>query len=378
MLESLVNKFSIKKPEISKSQFRNILILSLSMLLAQTVCLHKLKGVVGQITGKERTKPASNYQRLLRLFRHHAFSRLWLDLLRFVFQLLRLQSDCLTLDGTSWQRGNKWHHYLVLGVVYQGVAIPIYWVNLQKQGMSNIKERKCLMKRALRSFNLKDKTLLADREYIGIDWFKFLIDKDISFVIRLKKNIYHGAINAIGGKTVAELIQKVKRSKIPHKSVRKAFELEGMKLYFVVSKNPDKNAKEEFLFLITNLEKPASALTNIYRIRWKIEHCFKQLKSNGFDLEAMNVKGKAKQNLLLAIVVFTYVLSVLEGLKEYKKIPLKKYANGTVYKAISVFRNGLDKIILIANSFECFCRYILEQLSLNKHRYRSIILLNVQ
>jgi len=46
------------------------------------------------------------------------------------------------------------------------------------------------------------------------------------------------------------------------------------------------------------------------------------------------VKGKAKQNLLLAIVVFTYVPSILEELKGYKKVALKKYANGTVYKAV--------------------------------------------
>jgi hypothetical protein len=88
----------------------------------------------------------------------------------------------------------------------------------------------------------------------------------------------------------------------------------------------------------------------IYRIRWKIEHCFKQLKSNGFDLEAMNIRGKAKQNLMIAIVIFTYVISVLEGLKDYKKIDSKSYSNGTTSKAISVFRNGVDKIVILTNS----------------------------
>lgn len=378
MLESLVNKCTIKDSEISKSQFRNILILSLGMLLAQTVCLNKLKGVVGQITGKKNTKPSSNYQRLLRIFRFHAFSRLWLDILIFVFQLLRLKCKYLTLDGTSWKRGEKWHHFLVLAVVYQDVAIPIYWIDLQKHGMSSVKERKRLMKRVFRSFNLKDKTLIADREYIGIEWFRFLIDSGLQFVIRLKKNVYHEAINAAEGKTVEELIQKVKRSKVAHKSVRKAFKLEGMQLYFVVSKNPDKNAKEELLFLITNLANSAPSIAVIYKIRWKIEHCFKQLKSNGFDLEAMNVKGKAKQNLLLAIVVFTYVLSILEGLKDYKKVALKKYANGTVYKAVSLFRHGVDKIVIIANSFEPFLKYLLDQIARKNNSYSSAVLLNVQ
>lgn len=287
MLESLVNKFNLKSLELSKSEFKNILILSLSMLRVQTVCLNKLKGIVGQITGKEGTKPSSNYQRLLRIFRAHAFSRLWLEILSFSFELLRLKSEYLTLDGTSWKRGKNWHHYLVICVVYQNVAIPIYWTDLQKSGISNIKERKHLMKKVFKNFNIKDKTLIADREYIGIDWFKYLIASDLNFVIRLKKNIYHSAINKTKGKTVEQLIQKVKRSKIPHKSVQKAFELEGMKLTFTVSKNPDKNAKEELVFLISNRTDKAAQIAYIYRVRWKIEHCFKQLKSNGFNLEAI-------------------------------------------------------------------------------------------
>jgi hypothetical protein len=377
MLESLVHKFSLKSVELSKKELQNILILSLSMLRVQTVCLNKLKGIVGQITGKIKTKPSSNYQRLLRIFRTHAFSRLWLDLLRFIFQLLRLKCDYLTLDGTSWKRGNNWHHYLVLCVIYQGVAIPIYWVDLEKQGISNIRERKRFMKRVFRSFNLKDKTLIADREYIGIDWFKYLMDSELNFVIRLKKNVYHGAINRAKGKTVEELIQKVKRSKIPYKSVQKAFELNGMKLFFTISKNPDKNAKEEIIFLVSNLAKSAVKIAFIYRVRWKIEHCFKQLKSNGFDLEAMNVKGKAKQNLLLAIVVFTYVLSILEGLKEYKKIPLKEYADGKISKAVSVFRNGVDKTVILTASLEAFFMYILLQFQKLKVSYSSSVLLNV-
>ena len=142
------------------------------MLRIQPVCLNKLKGIVGQITGKEGTKPASNYQRLLRIFHTHAFSRLWLDILRFSFQLLRLKCEYLTLDGTSWKSGKNWYHYLVICVVYQSVAIPIYWIDLQKSGISNIKERKYLMKKVFKSFNIKKKTLIADREYIGINWFK--------------------------------------------------------------------------------------------------------------------------------------------------------------------------------------------------------------
>jgi hypothetical protein len=383
MLESLVDKFNSKFLELSRGELQNILVLSLSMLRVQTVCLNKLKGIVGQITGNENTKPSSNYQRLLRIFRLHAFSRLWLDLLRFSFQLLRLKCNYLALDGTSWKRGEVWHHYLVLSLIYKGVAIPIYWIDLGKQGISNIGERKHLMKQVFKSFNLEGKTLIADRDRadfrdIGIDWFKYLLTNNLYFVIRIKKNIYHNAINKAKGKTVREMIAKVKRSKIPYKSVQKSFEIDGMELTFTVSKNPDKNAKEEIMMLISNRKDGAIKIASIYKIRWKIEHCFKQLKSNGFDLEAMNVKGKAKQNLMFAIVVFTYVLSVLEGLKDYKKIAVKTYSDGTTSKAVSVFRNGVDKIVIQANSLQKFFKYILRQFKQAQMAFHSAILLNVQ
>ena len=377
MLEPLLAKYSEESLQISKSSFKNILILSLSMLIGQTVCLNKLKGQVGQITGKLSTKPNSNYQRLIRIFHYHAFSRLWLDLLIFVFALLRLKSDYLTLDGTSWKQGQRWHHYLTLCIVYQGVAIPIYWVDLEKHGISSTKERKKLIKRVLKSFNLHKKILLADREYIGTDWFKYLIDSGLNFVIRSKKGIYASAIDQAVGKTLAALTAKVKRSKIRNKSVRKAFFLNGMKLFIVVSKNPNKTAKEPIIFLITNIDKAAPRIAAMYRIRWTIEHCFKQLKSNGFNLESMNLKGSARRNLLMAIVIFTYVLSILEGLKDYKKVPLKTYKDGTVTKAVSVFRHGIDRLVIICQSLEAFSKYVFQAFKHNKMKYNSAKLLNV-
>jgi len=151
-----------------------------------------------------------------------------------------------------------------------------------------------------------------------------------------------------------------------------------MQLTFTISKNPDKNAKEELMFLISNRTDNAIKIAYIYGIRWKIEHCFKQLKSNGFNLEAMNVKGKAKQNLMLAIVIFTYVLSILEGLKNYKKVASKKYADGSITKAVSVFRHGLDKIVILTSSLHKFIKYILKQFNKIEKAYSSSILLNVQ
>lgn len=371
MLESLLFKVSKEFPKRNISCLKNILILSLSILRSESVCLNKLKGTVGEITGNSSTKPASNYKRLNRIFISYSFSSLWLELLQYAFMLLRLKSEYLVLDGTSWQRGERKYHYLTLGVVYQGIVIPIYWEDLEKKGTSNYKERRKLILKAMRYFNLEGKTLLADREYIGSKWFNFLTNCGLSYVIRVRKNTYREEIDKAAGMSYSQMEHKVLRSEKKGKAVGKSFMLAGSRFYFVMCKNFDQNSKDPVLFLITNLEVAAAQAARKYMVRWKIETCFRHLKSNGFHLEEMNVKGKFRANLLIAVTVFTYTLSIHEGLKEYKDVPLKVYADGKLEKEASIFRFGIDKLKPLANSLSNFILYILKNISLSKNAYRS-------
>lgn len=76
----------------------------------------------------------------------------------------------------------------MLAVVYKGIAIPIYWVLLNKKGNSNTRERIALMKRFIKHFGSQNiMRVLADREFIGSDWLKWLQSKNIDFGIRIKK-----------------------------------------------------------------------------------------------------------------------------------------------------------------------------------------------
>lgn len=371
MLASLLDKFSNNFPNWRKSCLKNLLVLCLGILDNETVCLYKIKGKVGGYLGNHNTQPTAHYKRLIRIFQDFAFSRLWLDLLLFVFKSLRLKSRYLLLDGTSWKSGKTWHHYLTLCVLYQNVAIPIYWVDLAKKGNSSFLERKKLMNKAGKYFNLTGKILLADREYIGIEWFEYLSDIGLDFVIRLRHKSYKKYVNKAMGKSYEELENKVLRSKIPTKAVKKRIVIAGKTFNFVIMKNPKPDAKEPLLYFLSSLGGTAGQIAAHYPLRWQIEVCFKHLKSNGFNLEALNVAGRSKQKLMLAVVVFAYTLSVLEGLKTYKSVGYKQYADGKVYKAVSVFRHGIDKLIGKCFSFTQFCKYIIKNLLPEKLEYRS-------
>ena len=79
------------------------------------------------------------------------------------------------LDRTNWQFGKADLNLLVLGIAYQGIALPLFWTVLDKAGNSNTAERVALLQRSIDVFGVNQiAALLADREFIGEDWFTWL------------------------------------------------------------------------------------------------------------------------------------------------------------------------------------------------------------
>jgi hypothetical protein len=107
----------------------------------------------------------SRYRRLQR-FISDAHNVDYDGVARFIMYLFGfLATDYeLTLDRTNGRWGNKNINILVLAVVYKGIAIPTYWLLLNKKGNSNTKERIALLKRFIKQFGkTRIIRLLADR-----------------------------------------------------------------------------------------------------------------------------------------------------------------------------------------------------------------------
>lgn len=76
MLTPLLVKISEYFPEHDKTCLKNVLTLSLCILIKETVNLNKLKGTVGAVLGRRSTQANSNYKRLIRVFDRHSDSTL--------------------------------------------------------------------------------------------------------------------------------------------------------------------------------------------------------------------------------------------------------------------------------------------------------------
>ena len=128
---------------------------------------------------------------------------------------------------------------------------------------------------------------------------------------------------------------------------------------FVIIKNPKHDPKEPYIYFISDMQD-ARSIANHYLKRWKIECCFKHLKSNGFNIEDINLKMDNKIELMMAVLAMVYIMAVKEGLLSHQvdPIPLKKYKDGKMYLSISIFRMGLAIIQTLLATLNNIIEYI--------------------
>lgn len=213
----------------------------------------------------------------------------------------------------------------MLCYVIKGVSIPLRWRQLDKRGNSTQKERQDLLDKAMEIARLSRALLLADREFIGENWFEYLAEQGISFLIRLPRYVYHDLVNTTGARRHRMLLYQagLKRG-MAHTPIT----LKGHLLYYFILKGEGKDTEEPFLYFLTN-KKPRARKKHLdkYRQRWTIECLFKHLKTNGFNLEQLHFKSNLKIELMMALVVLAYCLSIPQAFQqiEPQNIKLKLY-----------------------------------------------------
>jgi len=211
-----------------------------------------------------------------------------------------------------------------------------------------------MFEQAFLLFDMRGMTLLADREYVGRNWFKFLKDNKIDFVIRLRVTDYQQDVNLAKGGTYEQLLSKCAAQ---NRLVKKQIRLNGQAYTFVMMPNPKNEAEEVVMIFLTTLQNAAKA-AKLYAKRWKIECLFKYLKTNGFNLEDMNLKDPGKNLLMMAVAAMAYVLAIREGLKRKSKIKMQQYRNGSATLEVSLFREGLAALTAKCFRIIDFLKYV--------------------
>lgn len=183
----------------------------------------------------------------------------------------------LSMDRTNWLWGKSNINILMLSVVYKGIAIPLLWKLLPKRGNSDTVERIELIQRFIKIFGKEHiSCLLADREFVGDEWFKWLLKEQISFCIRIKNN--HITTNSRGLEVgIGGLFHDLKPGERrvlfgKRKLWKQQVYLSALRL-----------SNGELLILAT--DKFLENSVELYAKRWEIETLFSCLKGRGFNFE---------------------------------------------------------------------------------------------
>lgn len=278
-------------------------------------------------------KRASNERRLQRFFSDFnldldAFARLLLALVPTSGRLV------VTLDRTHWQVGQVHLNVLLFGIAHRGVAFPVVWTLLGKPGNSNHTERKRLLARLLKIIpESRIKAIVADREFIGEDWFETLERARLPFVIRVRKN---ARVRSRGRtRSASAWIYPLAPGTVVAR--RRRVRIYGRKLFVTSLRRTEEDGD---VILVSNHAFP-DALA-VYSERWSIETLFQSLKGRGFKLEATRLKDDKRLERLLALLAlaFAFAYRVGEWLAERTPIRVKRHGR----KERSVFRLGLDHL----------------------------------
>ena len=278
---------------------------------------------------------ASKQRRLKRLLRRWPEQIDWLGpwLLGWFYD--EHEKISLTMDRTNWKIGQVNVNFLVVGVVYRRIAIPLLFVLLEKQGNSNTSERIALTERVLKHIS-KERivNILADREFVGEGWFAWLNKNDIPFKIRVKHNYL--STNSRGLEVVVDALfyglKPGERLSLQGKRL-----LLGQWVYLSGSRLPCGE-----LMIVASPVDDGCAIT-MYCERWEIETFFQNLKSRGFNLEDTHIIKTERLTALFQILMLATCWCIKSGewiIEQGRLIALKNHGRPSK----SLFRHGLDAI----------------------------------
>lgn len=161
-----------------------------------------------------KAKEKSVYRRIQRFFQGFSFEMSFIVVL--VSKLFIMGEKCtLIIDRTNWKWGKTHINIMVLSVEHFGIGIPLFWTVLKKGGNSSTTDRIHILRKVIKAIGAENiHVLLADREFIGESWFRFLIEENTPFIIRTKQNFKVKGLRNGYAVPIVELLKKLGRKKM--------------------------------------------------------------------------------------------------------------------------------------------------------------------
>jgi hypothetical protein len=208
-------------------------------------------------------------------------------------------------------------HTLVAAAVMKGRAVPLLWASFPKwklfKSQNAFEEGFLHLLRTLIPESVPV-VLLADRGFGRVDMATACRNFTFHYLIRIKPDAWveHPSFRGrLKDYPVARGMRRVLRGARHRKTKPVTHNL-------VIRWKPGLPAgRDEPWYLMTDLERPAAALTDLYAKRTTIEELFRDGKSrrNGFALRATRLTKAERVDRLLLVLALAYILLVGLGLR---------------------------------------------------------------
>ena len=263
----------------------------------------------------------------------------------------------LVIDRSQWREINL----LMVSMVYNQRAIPVYFSLLSRKGNSNLEQQKQVLEPAIKLLREYKITVLGDREFCGVELGKWLSEEQQVYIsLRLKKNEY------------VELEQQIwfqlsdlgltPGISLYYQGVRvtKTKGFAGFNLAAKRKRNYQGKSSKETWFILTNFDG-LTAATSAYSKRMGIEEMFRDFKRGGYNLEITRVSDRRFVSLVL-LICLSYSLSTFVGqnikLKAISSYVSRPSEQKRIYPRHSSFaiglhgQNWLDSIVFFQDAVQ--------------------------
>lgn len=308
-----------------------------AMISLQTIVLTKLALKIGGT----RAKVDSRYKQISRFLGCDNLD--WTGWIPMIIKLCGVKGKLtLLMDRTDWKFGSKHFNLLVYSILTERGSIPIAVKDLDQRGNSSSKARIDLLKQIGEQIGwARIEWLIADREFIGKEWWQYLRRRRIHICIRIKESTRIGTLTRV---VRLKQIQHIKDLDIDQSiTLPGKQEVYGQKVIVIAMKILNDKGKPEYV-IIASTKSGQQALER-YRKRWNIESMFKHHKTDGFNLEDTHLKSTQKIEVLFRIMGLAYLLTIQAGAMVEELLPVKMLKHG--YRSKSLFKKGLELIIQV-------------------------------
>lgn len=267
---------------------------------------------------------------------------LWLPLVEqwIAHQFDPQQTLYVVIDRTGWRCINV----LMVSVVWQRRAIPIWFEVLDKLGSSNYEEQTGILSKVLQCLPIDKVVVLGDREFCSVQLGRWLGEQKAYFCLRLKRNTEIGLEEVL-------CVQLQQLGLAPGQSLFlnevRVTKGKGFGQFNVAAKWKRRYrgfAPDEAWFILTNFSDLESAIKS-YQKRFSIEEMFRDFKLGGYCLEECQAQGDRLVSILILISI-AYTSASTQG-QTMKHQGLQRYiarpeSNSSSQKRHSAFRVGLS------------------------------------